>query len=228
MRKRFSFIVLFIFNTAIIFSQSKKKELNDFSVSLHEETINKVLNAIGDIKGSNDYEVLLIKGKYNWTIKNARIDIRPDSSDFICDALVKISLFEYKSKVIGNVKINYDNDKNLIYIKISKAIFEIYTFLFGKKVHIKDIHLEDYFKEPFAFEGPRTMAKEMEFMLPDSTKKKIYLVPMECRMDLKWKEICTACEIAACEMVMPPAIKLSPPIESTKAGTLQVSSPQKK
>ena len=225
--KNLCFLIL-IFKTVFVFSQNKKKEINDFSISLHEETINKVLTAVGDVKGCNDYEVMLISGKYCWTIKNPKIDIRPDSSDFVCDALVKISLFEYKSKVIGNVKINYDNDKNLIFIKISKAVFEIYTYLFGKKVHIKDIHLEDYFKEPFAFEGPRTMAKNMEFTMPDSTKKKIYLVPTECKMELKWKEICTACEIAACEVVTAAPIILTPPIEPVKSGTLQGSAPQKK
>ncbi len=228
MKIQFFFLFIFALKVNVIFSQSKKKEINDFSVSLHEETINKVLNAVGEIKGTNDYEVLMISGKYDWLIKNSKIDIRPDSSDFVCDALVKISMFEYKTKVIGNVKISYDNDKNLIYIKISKAVFEIYTMLFGKKVHIKDIHLEDYFKEPFAFEGPRTMAKGMEFIMPDSTIKKIYLVPTECKMELKWKEICTACEIAACEVVTPAKIILISPLQSTKQGTLQVTAPQKK
>ncbi len=227
---KFQFFLIFILalTPCLDFSQNKKKEINDFSVSLHEETINKVLTAIGEIKGSNDYEFMLISGKYHWTVKNPKIDIRHDSSDFICDAYVKVSLFEYKSKVIGNVKITYDNEKNLIYIKISKAVFEIYTMFLGKKIHIKDIHLEDNFKEPFAFEGPRTFAKDLEFMMPDSTIKKIYLVPTECKMELKWKEICTACEISACEVSIPPAIKLAPPIEATKPSTLLVTQPQKK
>jgi hypothetical protein len=219
---------LFIFSIllpSIFFAQVKKKnaEINDFVVSLHEETINKVLLALGDIHGTNDYEVMFVSGKYDWWVKNPRINIRPDSSDFLCDALVKVSLFEYKTKVVGNVKISYDNDKNLIYVKITRAIFELYTMLFGKKVHIKDIHLEDYFKEPFAFEGPRTMTTDMEFTMPDSTKKKIYVVPTECKMELKSKEICTSCEVSVCDTPAPPPIKIIPPIEAIKPGSVQAT-----
>jgi phosphoenolpyruvate synthase/pyruvate phosphate dikinase len=54
--------------------------------------------------------------------------------------------------------------------------------VFGKKVHIKNIHLEDHFREPFNFEGPRTLATDMEFTMPDSTRKKIYIVPTHCKM----------------------------------------------
>jgi hypothetical protein len=203
------------------FSQKRKQQvLNDFSVSLHEEAINKMLLSLGDIRGTNSYEVMLINGTYTWTIRNPKINIRPDSSSFTCDALVNVSLFDYKTKVVGDVKISYDNGKNLIYVKISRAIFELYTIIFGKKVHIKDIHLEDYFKEPFAFEGPRTITTTMELTMPDSTKRKIFIQPTECRMELKWKEICTACEISALEVSAPTMIQVTPPIEAVQTGTL--------
>ncbi|MGZ3901550.1 MAG: hypothetical protein ACXVDC_14580, partial [Bacteroidia bacterium] len=165
---------------------------------------------------------------YKWTVKNPKINIRPDSSDFTCDALVNAGPISYKTKVIGNVKITYDNLTNLINIKISRAIFELYTIVFGKKVHIKDIHLEDYFKEPFVFEGPRSMSTEMAISLPDSTTKKIYVQPTECRMELKWKEICTACEVAASDKPFKPVIKVIPPIEATKAQGTSSLQAQKK
>jgi hypothetical protein len=221
---------LFFFGT-ITFktsSQTKKAIINDFSVVLHEEAINKIISAIGDIKGTNDYEVLLVKGKYHWTIQNPKINIRPDSSDFTCDALVNVGPFDYKTQVVGNVKITYNDEKNLIFIKISRAIFELYTIVFGKKIHIKDIHLEDYFKEPFAFEGPKTMATDMEFMMPDSTMKKIYVQPTSCKMELKWKEICTACEITAADKPFKPTIKIIPPIEAVKSTPSSTLQAQKK
>jgi hypothetical protein len=186
------------------------------------------LLALGDISGTNSYEVMLMNGTYTWTVRSPKINIRPDSSYFTCDALVRVSLFEYKTKVLGDVKISYDNAKNLIYIKISRAIFELYTVIFNKKVHIKDIHLEDYFKEPFAFEGPRTISTEMEFSMPDSSKKKVLIQPTECRMELKWKEICTSCEIAACQVPAPAVIQVSTPIEAIKSTTIQVPQGQKK
>jgi hypothetical protein len=221
-------IALFVINFGLMSQPVLKPEVNDFTVSLHEETINKVLAAIGDISGTNDYEVMLIRGKYHWTVKNTQISIRPDSSHFLCDAFVTVGPFNYKTLVVGEVKIFYDNDKNLIYIKISRAIFELYTMVFGRKFHIKDIHLEEYFKEPFAFDGPRSMATEMEFTMPDSSIKKVYVQPTDCRMELKWKEICTSCEVLASDKPLKPIMKLGPPLEATKPSSVQPVKPQKK
>jgi hypothetical protein len=224
-------ILLFLFFNISFYGQKTATivPINDFAVSLHEEAVNKVIAAIGPIKGSSDYEVMLIKGKYHWTVLNPKINIRPDSSDFTCDALVTCGPIAYSTTVLGNVKITYDNAKDLINIKITRAIFELYTTIFGKKVHIKNIHLEDYFKEPFAFDGPRAMATDFEFMMPDSTMKKIYMQPTDCFMELKWKEICTACEIAAADKPFKPIIKVVPPIEAVKTGKVQaVSDPKKK
>lgn len=220
--KRLLIIYTLLAAAQLLNAQKKTEQINDFSVSLHEETINKVLLALGEIKGTNTYDVMMISGTYTWTVKNPKISIRPDSSDFTCDAVVKVSLFEYKTKVVGNVKISYDNDKNFIYVKISRAIFELYTMVFGKKLHIKDIHLEDYFKEPFAFEGPRTITTEMDFTMPDSTRKKVFIQPTACKMELKWKEVCTSCEIEACEVPAPPLIRLMPPVEAVKTGSTAV------
>lgn len=208
---RIYYLGIMFFMNFLMFSQ----KYNDFMVSLHEESINKVFVAIGDIKGENDYEVMLIKGKYHWKIINPKINLKPDSSDFTCDAKVEVGPFNYTSEVVGNVKVFYDSKKNEIQIKITRAIFELYTVIFDKKIHIKDIHLEEKFTEPFVFEGPRTLATDMEFMMPDSTMKKIYVQPSDCEMKVKLKEICTYCEIVASDKPFKPApVKLNPPIQA--------------
>jgi len=204
------FVLLALYGT-----NSFSQKYNDFTVSLHEEAINKVFVAIGDIKGESDYEVILIKGKYQWKIVNPKINLKPDSSDFTCDAKVEVGPFNYTSQVIGNVKVYYDTKKNEIQIKITRAIFELYTVIFDKKIHIKDVHLEEKFTEPFVFEGPRTLATDMEFMMPDSTMKKIYVQPSDCEMKVKLKEICTYCEIVASDKPFKQVpIKLNPPIQA--------------
>ena len=207
---RFALFFFFVLSSFIFQAQ----KYNDFSVSLHEEAINKVFLAIGDISGSSDYEVMLIKGQYHWKIINPKINLKPDSSDFTCDARVDVGPFNYTSQVVGNVKVFYDSKKNEIQIKITRAIFELYTVIFEKKIHIKDIHLEEKFKDPFVFEGPRTLATDMEFMMPDSTMKKIYVQPTDCEMKVKLKEICTYCEIMASDKPIKPVIKLNPPIQT--------------
>ncbi|MDI9339136.1 MAG: hypothetical protein QM534_01090 [Sediminibacterium sp.] len=227
MKKVFAAILTAGFSLSIA-AQTPTPVLNDFGATLHEEGINKVFTAIGDIKGANDYEVMLIKGKYYWTIKNPRINLKPDSSDFTCDAIVDVGPFNYKTQVVGNVKINYDNAKNQISLQISRAIFELYTMIFGKKVHIKDIHLEEYFKDPFVFEGPKTLATDMEFTMPDSTKKKIYIQPTDCAMRVKFREICTTCEILASDKPFKPVIKVVPPIQAPRPADTKTTQPQKK
>ena len=223
--KKLKYLFLILFFGASNFYAQK---YNDFSVCLHEESVNKVFDAIGEISGANDYEVLLIKGKYHWKAVNPKINLKPDSSDFTCDAKVEVGPFGYKSKVIGNVKIIYDAKTNLISIKITRAIFELYTVILGNKIHIKDIHLEDHFKEPFLFEGPKTITSEMQFTMPDSTVKKIYVQPADCEMLVKLKEICTYCEITASDKPPKKEIKLKPPIQSADKPNETITQPQKK
>lgn len=209
--KVFVILVCIVLCPNCFFSQ---KSYNDFSVLLHEETINKVFAAVGEIKGTNTYEVLLIKGHYNWTVLNPQINLLPDSSDFTCDANVEVGPFNYNTQVKGNVKIGYDNQSNEISVKISKAIFELYTVILGKKIHIKDIHLEDHFKDPFRFEGPKSVATDMSLTMPDSTIKRIYVQPTECMMKVKKSVIITSCEILASDKPIQQIIKVTPPIQT--------------
>ena len=85
----------------------------------------------------------------------------------------------------------------------------------GNKIHIKDIHLEEYFKDPFVFEGPKSFATDMEFTMPDSTLKKIYVQPTDCVMRVIRQSIITSCEIAASDKPFKPLIKVVPPIQAT-------------
>lgn len=222
--KTFSF--LFFITLSTVF---RAQRFTDFAFILHENTINKVFTAIGEIKGTNEYEVLYIKGHYDWTVINPKINLMPDSSSFTCDAKVNVGPFNYKTQVVGHVKIVYDNAKNQISIKIARAIFELYTMVFGKKVHIKDIHLEEYFKDPFVFEGPKSFATDMEFTMPDSTMKKIYVQPTDCIMKVVKQSIVTSCDVAASDKPFKSTVKpqlpiQTPPLDKPKDSTSTTSS----
>lgn len=207
-------IIFFLLLSFSLFSQPNKG-LNDFSFTLHEETVNKVFLAIGEITGTNDYEVMFISGKYHWKVVNPQIQIRPDSSQFICDALVNVGPFNYKTNVKGDVKISYDKVKDKIEIKIVRAIFELYTMVLDKKVHIKDIHLEDNFKEPFLFDGPRSYGTSMDVSLPDSAVKKIYIQPSDCDVKVRWQEVYSVCEVIVSDK--PVKLPLSTPTPKVTA-----------
>lgn len=192
---------------------------NDFAFVLTERSVNKIFAAVGEINGKSAYEVLgIIKGHYNWKVVNPKINFKPDSSDFTCDAKVEVGPFSYKSQVLGRVKITYDNKTNLISIKITSAVFELYTMVLGKKIHIKDIHLEDYFKDPFEFEGPRSFATDMAFTMPDSTLKTIYVQPTQCVMKVSKQLIKISCDIEAQDKPFKKEIKGTMPVQTTGTG----------
>lgn len=193
--------------------------LNDFSFTLHEETVNKVLAAVGEISGTNDYEVMFVKGKYHWKVINPQINIRPDSSQFVCDAVVNVGPFNYKTTVNGDVKITYDKFTDKIAIRITRAVFELYTVLLDKKFHIKDIHLEDYFKDPFLFDGPKSYGTSMDVSLPDSVKKKIYIQPSDCDVMIKWREVTAACEVQVSDKPIKPVLP-APPVKTSGSKTI--------
>jgi hypothetical protein len=209
--RTFFLVISLTIITDLLTAQSKTKPpINDFSAILHEETMNKVFKAIDTIRGSNDYEVMFVKGKYHWSVYNLNMFINPDSSTFICDASVRVGPFNYNSKVPGIIKISYDQKKNEIQVKLTKAIFELYTEVFGKKIHIKNIDIADYLKDPFIFEGPKTMATDFEFTMPDSTKKHIYIQPTICEMVIRPKEICTRCEVEVSDKPFKSAVPIKP------------------
>lgn len=179
---------------------SAQKTPNDFTVVIHEETINKILKAIDSVNGSKEYEVMFIKGKYHYTAKNFKMKIRPDSSQFSCDVKVDAGPFSYRTTVPGDIKISYNKVTNQVQIKVVRAIFELYTSVLGKKIHIKDIDLAENFKDPFCFEGPQTMNTDFEYSTPDGKVKKVYVQPTDCELKIKWQEIEARFEIEACDV----------------------------
>ena len=213
-------IILFLIHfSSVLVGQTP----NDFAFVLSERAVNKVFTAIGEINGKSEYEVLgIIKGHYNWKVLNPKISFKPDSSDFTCDAKVDVGPFGYKSQVLGHVKIGYDPKTNLISIKITDAVFELYTMVLKKKIHIKDIHLEDYFKDPFIFEGPRSFATDMAFTMPDSTLKRIYVQPTQCIMKVSKQLIKISCDIEAQDKPFKKEIKTITPVQTTGTGNKDI------
>ncbi|MDF2447918.1 MAG: hypothetical protein K0R26_422 [Bacteroidota bacterium] len=217
----FLFLLQFSFN---VFGQGA----NDFAFVLSERAVNKVFSAIGEINGKSAYEILgIIEGEYKWKVINPKISFKPDSSDFTCDVKVDVGPFSYKSQVLGHVKIGYDNSINQISIKIVDAVFELYTMVLKKKVHIKNIHLEDYFKDPFLFDGPKSFATDMSFTMPDSTVKQIYVQPSDCVMKVMKQAIKTSCDIVAQDKPFKKEVKVTPPVqvESSNKNKTQKNNP---
>jgi len=161
----------------------------DATVIIHQSTLNGFLNAVGPISGEDQYNILGMKGKYTWTLTNARIELLPDKARFVADASVKTGPLSYGSVAGGDVEVRYNQETNRISVKVVKAEFEVYTKIFGKKIHITNIDAAKYYKPEFEFAGPQPVQPTVIVNLPNNTSKTIYIMPVSQNMKIATEQI---------------------------------------
>lgn len=168
---------------------------NDLKVILHEEMINKSLVAMGNITGKEPYKVLFVEDTFTWTLISPKIFLHPGKAEFVTDVNVIAGPFSYSTNCIGDVVIWYDRTKNLINVRITRAIVGIYTKIFGTKYHIKDIDLASSFEEPFIFEGPAATTSEMTIEMPDGKSKIMTMTTTSCDLIVMEDQLMVPCEV---------------------------------
>jgi len=181
MFKKVLIIFCIVFFYRNVFSQAP-----DAIVIICQSTLNGFLNAVGPISGKDRYNVLGMSGDYTWKLTNARIELTPDKARFVADANVKAGPFSYNSFASGEVEVKYHQETNRISVKVLKAEFEVYTKIFGKKIHITNIDAAMFYKPEFEFAGPQPIQPSVNVKLPDGTSKTIYI--MQVSQDLKVKQ----------------------------------------
>lgn len=179
---------------------------NDLQIVINEEMLNKCFKALGAIKGKEAYQVLFVKDSFTWVLVNPQIHLHQGKADFTTDVNVITKGFMYSTPCVGDVKIWYDRPKNLINVKITKCMIEIYTKILGTKYHLKDLDLADNFKDPFTFEGPTATSSDMDMEMPDGTIKKLYITTTDCDLSVQEKQIVVPCEL---EFSLTPPSKIS-------------------
>jgi len=180
--------IIFIFCSVFIY-QSGYSQVPDATVIVHQNTLNGFLAAVGPISGKDQYNVLGSKGDYTWTLTNARIDLSSDKARFTADANVKTGPLSYGSVATGEVEVKYNQETNRISVKVLKAEFEVYTKIFGRKVHITNIDAAKYYKPEFEFAGPQPVQPSVAVNLPDGTSKTIYIKPVSQNMKIAPEQI---------------------------------------
>jgi hypothetical protein len=184
MLKRILVIAALVFLCRISFAQAP-----DATVIVNQSTLNGFLNAVGPISGTDQFNVLGAKGDYTWTLTNARIDLLPDKARFAADASVKTGPLSYGSIANGDVEVKYNQETNRISVKVLKAEFEVYTKIFGKKIHITNIDAAKFYKPEFEFAGPQPVQPSVNVSLPNGTTKTIYITPVSQNMKIDQERI---------------------------------------
>jgi hypothetical protein len=178
---------------------------NDIQIVISEEMMNKCFKALGAISGKEPYSVLFVHDTFTWTLVNPQIHLHEGKADFTTDVNVKAGPFMYTTTCVGDVGIWYDRPKNLINVKITRCIVEIYTKILGTKYHLKDVDLASEFTDPFTFEGPTATSTDMEMEMPDGTIRKLYMRTTDCDLAVKEKQIVVPCEVEFSLTPPPPA-----------------------
>lgn len=145
----------------------------DAEVIIYEQTLNKLLGALGEIKGQEAYKFWFHSGTYEWKLRDTKISLLSDSARFSTRALVETGISDYEDLVEGKMAIRYDEKNNKILVQLLDAPFEVYVTFLGKRFRITTIQIADYFKEPIAFDGPGNTSTEMSMSMPDGSTRRI-------------------------------------------------------
>lgn len=180
---------LFPFLCLLFVWQNGFGQAPDATVILHQHLLNAFLESVGPVSGTKDFNLLGVKGTYTWTLSNARIELLPGHARFLADANIKAGPISYSAPAVGNVKVDYDSKDNRIRIRVEHAIFEIYTKVFGRKIHIASIDAAEFYHPQFEFAGPRPVETSVNVKLPDGRVKVLYIEPVSQDMRIEDKQI---------------------------------------
>ena len=195
--------ILFILTALLCCSAASPAQPSDASVVIYENTLNGFLQAVGPVSGKDQYNVLGKRGDYEWTLRNARIELRPNQARFIADANIHIGPLSYGSEASGNVEVLYHPESNRISMKILQASFEVYFKIFGKKIHIADIDVAKYYKPEFEFAGPQPIQASVEVALPNGSKKTIFIKPVAQNLVIEQERIVVNSRLAFADHPLP-------------------------
>ena len=173
----YSFIKIILFSiTFVSFGVSsllneEDNYSNHLELFIHEDIINNFLSAIGEISGGGK-----IGGfDYNWTVSNFFIVINDEKAEFFGTIRLESGQFNRKDLIIGDVAVDYNEEENLIYVKIDNVdididISQIFKTIPKDIVNI-NVDLSQYFSEPFKIQAPQPKTTTYPVpMSPDSTK----------------------------------------------------------
>jgi hypothetical protein len=158
-----------------ICSAQYENQMPDAMVVINQSTLNGFLDAVGPVSGKDKFNILGMKEEYTWTVKNARIEIQQNQAKFVADASVKVGPFSYGSVANGDVEIKYHPESNRISVKVLTASFEVYSKIFGKKIHITDVDVSKFYRPEFEFAGPQPIQPSVLVNLPGNQSKTIYI-----------------------------------------------------
>ncbi|MBC7320034.1 hypothetical protein H5T89_05260 [bacterium] len=174
---RISKAILSIFLLTVFFSSFSlaRGSEPDASIVIRQETLNRFLDTIGEVKKTDSFSIIGIKGEYTWTVKNPKIILTAGRARFQAEVTVSFKSLpvNYSTPAYGEVSIRYDSNENKINIKVEKVAFEVAFNVLGKRVVVGEVDISKIYQIAFSFPGPKPFESLVEVSLPDGSRKKI-------------------------------------------------------
>ena len=167
-----SFVVFFVFLNVLSYADYSEP---DASIVISQNTLNKFLDVIGEVRKTDKFNISGIKGEYTWIVRNPRIILSKDKARFQADVTISLKMppLSYSTPAYGEVSVRYDHGNNKINIKVEKVAFEVAFNILGKKIVVGEVDLSKIYQIAFTFPGPKPFESFTEVNMPDGSKKKI-------------------------------------------------------
>ena len=163
---------------------TKDNYSNHLELFIHQDIINNFLSSIGSIDGGGK-----IGGfNYKWNVSNFYIVIDEEKAEFYGNIKLESGQFSREDIIVGNVNVYYEDNENLIFVKIENVDVDIdISHIFNtipKDVVNINVDLSKYFAEPFEIQAPQpkttsypiTMSNDTTQIVINNKETKLFLV----------------------------------------------------
>ena len=137
--KKINFILITHLFLSILYSTDKAvpaQNAQDLSIpephmsmTIHESMLNQFFRSAGNISGSGKSGAI----KYKWKVKKPRIDLEQGIAKFKAKVDLSSGKFKTTRECKGTVDVQYDEESNLLKVKITEARVKLDFKLFKKK-----------------------------------------------------------------------------------------------
>ena len=169
------FIISSLLLTLIFSENNLENEIDNadnekhISLIIHESLINSFFDNMGEIKGEGQNPII----DYTWYLLQPRVEINKDKASFHAKVRAKTKNFRTTKDVIGNVKVSFDEETNMVTVKVDKADVVLDIDIFGKNIELGRLDIAKYFSKSLKLKGPQALDKEVDFTLPNGQKRKM-------------------------------------------------------
>ena len=171
----YTFLSSIIAQSDIVEPDSENLEIigeDHISLLIHEDLINEFFRNMGQFVGGGK--------NYEWRLKKPSITITEEKAVFNGEIQVTAGIFSTTHDVIGKVDAFYDQDENVVILKIISAdlIIDIAGYDIGK------INIGKHFSKPLRLDGPQAVSEYIEFPLPSGDIRRINVNVKSYSLDL--------------------------------------------